>query len=120
MTRGIYLVAMLIVAAGCSPYRVERPSSVAGQICAAQCDAVQQQCQQHARLEADSAASRCSSQHKRIDAHCNNYTRDEDRRHCQAVNQASHGCSVGAVNSSGCHSPWKQCVLDCGGRLITR
>jgi hypothetical protein len=111
---------LLICLAACSWYRIEPPLTASGQVCAAQCNTVRGQCTSEAESIAKAAAGSCSDQQNRIDDHCNNYTSARDRDHCQAVNQASHGCSAPSANTGSCQSDWEQCVLGCGGRMISR
>ncbi|MFT3762741.1 MAG: hypothetical protein QM761_09080 [Pseudoxanthomonas sp.] len=120
MIRSCCLGLILGVVTGCSAYTIERPQTEAGRICAERCDAVQNLCYSQAESEAASAARHCSSQQARVDEHCDPYTRAEDRSHCQAVNQRPLSCSTPAADTGPCRTAWRQCVLECGGRLIER
>jgi hypothetical protein len=106
------LIPCLLLA--CTDYRIVRPTTEAGSLCAAKCDRTRAICDRSAEAEAASEAFGCEG-NARAEEIC---SRHEGEVHDRCMAAESSVCVNPAPEYGPCTSEWEMCVLSCGGRMV--
>lgn len=116
MFRGVLFISIACLLFACADYRIARPTTEAGRLCAAACDKARAMCDRDAEAEASLAASGCDSENKSSPVQPCTPQDGKDTAHCLT---APHPpiCVSPAPMYGPCTSEWEQCVLSCGGRM---
>jgi hypothetical protein len=113
--RWICLGAIYCALVACADYRIVKPTTEAGRLCAAQCDRTRAICDRSAEAEVAVAPS-CDADNARATEVCSLHEGEVHDR-CMAA-QPTSACVTPAPNYRPCTSEWELCVLSCGGRIV--
>lgn len=115
--RWICVIVFSCLLLACTDYRIVRPTTEAGKLCAAECDKTKATCDFHADADAGAAGS-CESGNERAEEICSRHEGEFHDR-CMAA-ESTPVCVDPAPEYGPCKSKWELCVLSCGGRMVEK